>query len=103
MKDTQMTPAIKFNEQSLNTFDLMLDKFLGYRFEGTLFNNIWVYRKSQTESITIQVGNGGVMYVNHNKTNENGKINSTDINIAELENVAELYKEIEKHLAESNL
>lgn len=95
---TTPTPSISFNKQSLNTFDLLLDKFLGYKYEGTLFDNLWIYRKSSTETITIQVGNGGVMFVSIDKTDENGKSYPNFINITELKNVAELYKEIEKYI-----
>jgi len=99
MKETKTpTPQITFNQYSLNTFDLMLDKFLGYKYEGTLFDELWVYRKSPKESITLQVGNGGLMFVSIDRKDDNGRTIPSFINITEAKNVAELYKLIETTL-----
>ena len=55
-------PAFSFTEKTISSFDARMDK-LGFIYEGTIADCVWIYRKSKTQSIDIQVGFGGVLYV----------------------------------------
>ena len=55
-------PAFGFTENSIKSFDARMAK-LGFIYEGTIADCVWIYRKSKTQSIDIQVGLGGVLYV----------------------------------------
>jgi len=63
MKNTiAPAPAFSFTETTIKSFDKKMEK-LGFIYEGTFDDCVWIYRKSKTQSIDIQVGLGGVLYV----------------------------------------
>ncbi len=55
-------PAFSFTETTIKSFDARMEK-IGFIYEGTFDDCVWIYRKSKTQSIDIQVGLGGVLYV----------------------------------------
>ena len=95
------TPCFSFNEQSLNVFDLLMDKDLGFQYEGTLFESIWIYRKSKNLFISIQVGFGGVKFVKVNNSDHRGFITETNVDMTDINSPVKLLKKLKEVLVES--
>jgi hypothetical protein len=94
-------PYFSFNEQSLNVFDKLMDKDLGFQYEGTLFESIWIYRKSQYLAISIQVGGGGVLYVKF-LFNDNSRIKESNFDMTGIDSPVKLLNKLKKDLVELN-
>lgn len=94
-------PYFSFNEQSLNVFDKLMDKDLGFQYEGTLFESIWIYRKSQYLAISIQVGGGGVLYVKF-LFNDNSRIKESNVDMTGIDSPVKLLNKLKKDLVELN-
>jgi len=101
MTTTDIKPAFSFNnDQVLNTFDLLMEKTLSFKFEGTLFDNMWIYRKSPKEFISLQVGLGGVLFTEINNTDDNGRVSSISVDMTDVDNPAKLIKKLKVILAD---
>jgi hypothetical protein len=96
-----ITPHFSFNEQSLRVFDELMEKDLGFLYEGTLYESIWIYRKSQYFAISIQVGGGGVLYVKF-LFNNNGRLKEGDVDMTGIDSPVKLLKKLKKDLVELN-
>jgi len=53
---------LNFTTETLNQFDANMSS-IGYNFEGTLENCVWIYRATASHKLTIQVGDGSIQYV----------------------------------------
>jgi hypothetical protein len=101
MKQTTITPCFSFNEQSLNVFDKLMDKDLGFQYEGTLFESIWIYRKSKNLFISIQVGFGGIRFVKINNSDHSGKVKETELDMTNIDSPVKLLKKLKEVLVDS--
>jgi hypothetical protein len=94
-------PAFSFNEQSITDFDARMEK-IGFIYEGTFDNCVWIYRKSKTQSVTIQVGFGGVLSVRVYESDYTGSvIKNTKIDLGDIQHYITLVKKIDR-IVENN-
>jgi hypothetical protein len=75
-------PAFYLTEKTITSFDARMAK-LGFIYEGAI-DALWIYRKSKTQSISVQVGLGGVLYVKINKSDECGNVKNTPIDLSKI-------------------
>lgn len=73
---------LNFTTETLNQFDANMSS-IGYNFEGTLENCLWIYRATSSHKLTIQVGDGGIQYVTEYVGNENTPISIKGIKSTE--------------------
>jgi hypothetical protein len=78
-----------------------MDKDLGFQYEGTLFESIWIYRKSKNLFISIQVGFGGVKFVKVNNSDHRGFITETNVDMTDINSPVKLLKKLKEVLVES--
>jgi hypothetical protein len=65
-------PAFYLTEKTITSFDARMAK-LGFIYEGAI-DALWIYRKSKTQSISVQVGLGGVLYVSVIESDYTGRV-----------------------------
>ncbi len=80
----------------MNSFDL-LTKSIGYEYEGTLEDCIWIYRKDSENFFSIQVGFGGVQYVSIYKKNDN-VLNRKVLDLTDVKSVPNLFRKLRTEL-----
>ena len=93
----KLTKQFSFNEQSLNQFDSDLAS-IGYHYEGTLDECLWIYRNGQ-RSVNIQVGDGGVVAASLCLT-LNNRVKQTDLSIKGIKNGKRLFNWICQNLGQ---
>lgn len=93
-----ITPSFTFTDNSLSNFDKKLENKLGFTFEGSLFGEIWVYRRNN-QKIDIQVGFGGVRFVTI-YTSENGRpVDTIKLDMTTITSPTKLFNKLQKILA----
>jgi hypothetical protein len=90
-------PAVSFTEATLKSFDKKMEQ-LGFIYEGA-FGAVWIYRKSNTQSIDIQVGLGGVLYVSMIESRCAGSvIKRTKLDLSKVNTPVKLFNLIKKSI-----
>ena len=91
-------PAVSFTETTIKSFDKKMEQ-LGFIYEGTFDDCVWIYRKSKTQSIDIQVGLGGVLYVSVIESDYTGVvIKRTKLDLSKVNTPVKLFNLIKKSI-----
>ena len=90
------TPAAKIAAKS---FDAKMEK-LGFIYEGTLDDNLWIYRKNEYQFLSIQVGFGGVLSVKIYNTDYDydNKVACKSIDLSKVNTPVKLFNLIKKSI-----
>ena len=90
-------PAVSFTEATLKSFDKKMEQ-LGFIYEGA-FGAVWIYRKSKTQSIDIQVGFGRVVYVTMIESDYTGSVvKRTKLDLSKINTPVKLFNLIKKSI-----
>jgi len=95
MENTIIAPAFAFNEKDIIDFDARMEK-IGFIYEGTFDDCLWIYRKSKNQFVSIQVGFGGVLFVKINNTDDEGKVSAKSIDLGSIDNYRDLVRKIDR-------
>ena len=82
--------VFSFNEQDIISFDTRMKK-IGFIYEGTLDECFLIYRKSENQFVSIQVGFGGVLFVKLYTDNE-----CKSIDLGSIKDYIDLFKKIKR-------
>jgi hypothetical protein len=98
MKNTiAPAPAVSFTETTIKSFDAKMVK-LGFIYEGTFDDCVWIYRKTEYQFLTIQVGFGGVLFVKIYNTDYDydNKVACKSIDLSKVNTPVKLFNLIKK-------
>ena len=89
-----------FTIKTIKNFDSSMENKIGYTFEGSN-DCVWVYRKSKTQFITIQVGFGGVCFVKvYEKNTHDGRLSFIDVDLTGITSPTKLLNKLKKLLVD---
>ena len=96
MSQETIKPYFAFNKYSLNVFDLLMEKDLGFPYDGAILENLWIYRSSNKDFITIENNDEGVIAVTFYTPNGFGGLTPTFIDMEKINSPVKLLKKLKK-------